>query len=285
MPPNDKRRRQALLVLNDPHPLRICGELAVEIGLPESVILLQLEYLISISTTLPKDGNLWTYQSLADLHGYFPWWHESTIDRALINLRNSGLLLFGNFNRNKQDRTRWYALNWPAVAMLKSVRVDESILQNAKWLRQKRAPRGQDPLPNLQIETPILQDETGILQIETPILQNETTLPEISPETSPESSPMISAKIFDPAEVWGVVLGELREEMKRADFDTWVKPIRLREISGSKFVIEIANAYAREWIINRLERRIEQILGGTIGAKCELVVMVPGEVRMAEVMK
>jgi hypothetical protein len=263
--------------------------LAVEIGLPESVILLQLEYLISISTTLPKDGNLWTYQSLADLQGYFPWWHESTIDRAVNNLRVSGLLLFGNYNRNKQDRTRWYALNWPGVAMLKSVRVDESILQNAKWLRQKPTSKRQDPLPTLQNETTILQIETPILQDETAILQNETTLPEISPETStktpPENSvshPNPKPRIFDPSEVWNFVLGQLQAKMSRANFETWVQAIRVREVAGRTFVVEIGNQYAREWITNRLQKRIENILSGSIGQEMQLVILLPGEARMVE---
>ena len=64
--------RTRLLTFNDPHPMRIDRDLAAEIGLNESILLLQLEYLISISSN-ERDGRLWTYQSLTNMQEvYFP---------------------------------------------------------------------------------------------------------------------------------------------------------------------------------------------------------------------
>lgn len=69
MPP-----RERLFVLNDPHALRVNAALAMEIGLNESIVLLQLEFLISISDNV-REGRIWTYQSLSELQeAHFPFW-------------------------------------------------------------------------------------------------------------------------------------------------------------------------------------------------------------------
>lgn len=321
MPPTKK---PALLILNDPHSLRICGELAEEIGFQSSVVLLQLEYLIRISTTKEYEGNIWTYQSLADLKcGYFPWWKESTILRILDALFDKKLILYGNFNKNKQDRTRWYALNWPEIAKLTSVKVDESILQNAKWVRRQAVPRRQIELPDIEIEPELSPGEKSILQIATPILQNATPKPlkctdhlaksnditrdfsRESPEISPEipgsnlgiptqqpakqgsreagslGLPRVArSQILDPQEVWNFVIGQLQPSMPRSTFETWVVPIRVRGVEGDAFVVEVANGHARELVINRLQKLIENMLAGVLMREMRLVVLLPGEQRL-----
>lgn len=163
--------RPRLFVINDPHPMRISPELAIEIGYNESVVLLQLEYLISISNTHEIENDLWTYQSLEDLQGFFPWWSLATISRILRNLEELKLIKIGCFNKKGYDRTQWFALNAEGISSLKSVCIDVAIFQNEKC---KRAP--------------IFQNEKCILQDEKTILQNETTIPE-SPTENPTESP------------------------------------------------------------------------------------------------
>ena len=81
-----KKKYQRIFTLNDPYGLRINREVACEIGFSESIVLLQVEFLISISDH-EKDGKLWTYQSIRDLQSnYFPWWGKTTIARILDSL-------------------------------------------------------------------------------------------------------------------------------------------------------------------------------------------------------
>jgi DNA-binding PadR family transcriptional regulator len=179
-----RRPRPRLLVLNDPRPMRIDRSLAAEIGLAESIVLLQLEFLISIAQH-ERDGRLWTYQSLEDLRTeHFPWWSIPTISRILKRLEDLECITIGNFNRVGHDRTQWYTLNEEGINRLASVRFDEpAIFQNEKWKRSKRKMEGQD-LQNgfFDLKDPIDQNEKSILQ-------NVTTLPETSPEISTKTSP------------------------------------------------------------------------------------------------
>ncbi len=166
------RKRERLFVLNDPHALRINAALAMEIGLNESVVLLQIEFLISISDNVHEDKH-WTYQSLADLRdGYFPFWSTATISRSIKSLVERELIIVGNFNRVGFDRTQWFALNPEGIARLSSLHLvgansATSILQN---------------------ETSILHPAKWTLQDATSILQDETTIPETTSETTSEEN-------------------------------------------------------------------------------------------------
>ena len=126
-------QRPRLLTFNDPHPMRIDRDLAAEIGLNESIVLLQLEYLISISNN-ERDGRMWTYQSLPNLQEtYFPWWSVMTIQRAIKSLEEKNLIIVGNFNKLGYDRTQWFALNEDGINSLHSIAIyqnDKSIYQN-----------------------------------------------------------------------------------------------------------------------------------------------------------
>ena len=113
--------------------MRIDRDLAAEIGLNESILLLQLEYLISISSN-ERDGRLWTYQSLTNMQEvYFPWWSVMTIQRTIKSLEQKNLIIIGNFNKLGYDRTQWFALNEEGINSLHSVAIyqnDKSIYQN-----------------------------------------------------------------------------------------------------------------------------------------------------------
>ena len=124
--------RHRLLTFNDPHPMRIDRDLAAEIGLNESILLLQIEYLISISSN-ERDGRLWTYQSLTSLQEtYFPWWSVMTISRIVKSLEEKQLIIIGNFNKLGYDRTQWFALNEEGINLLHSI----AIYQNDKCISQ-----------------------------------------------------------------------------------------------------------------------------------------------------
>ncbi len=162
----EKRKFKRIFVINEPYAPRINPALAVEIGLNESLVLMQIEYWISISDNV-KDGRRWTYQSLRDIQKKaFPFWSVSTISRTIRSLLNKGYLIEGNYNKLSYDKTRWFALNFDELKKLKSISIPED-------------------------DTDLLQNETGLLQNETPdLLQNETTIPETTfiPETTTETT-------------------------------------------------------------------------------------------------
>jgi hypothetical protein len=56
------------------------------------------------------DGRTWTYNSIEAFHKIFHYLSIWQIRRVLDKLVKAGVLLKGNFNKSKYDRTLWYAL-------------------------------------------------------------------------------------------------------------------------------------------------------------------------------
>lgn len=157
--------RERLFTLNDPHAMRISAELAAEIGLMESIVLLQFEFLLSI-TKVSRRGKPWIRATLEELRQeHFKWSSRATIWRAIQSLHKRRLLLIDNYNAAGFDKTQWFTLDMKNVARLKSVRVfqDEtgSVFQSETGgLFQDETSQASDP--ELQGgNSEALQDETG----------------------------------------------------------------------------------------------------------------------------
>ena len=54
------------------------------------------------------EGKTWTYNTIKAFNELFPYWSESQIRRILKKMEAAGILLTGNFNEVKYDRTIWY---------------------------------------------------------------------------------------------------------------------------------------------------------------------------------
>jgi hypothetical protein len=80
----------------------------------------------------------------------------------------------------------------------------------------------------------------------------------------------------DHLQAWEMVLGQLRAQMSRADFDTWVKSLVPLGFNGSDQVFHVAaaNEYARDWVKNRLDASVCQYLTGLYNRPVHLDVSV-----------
>ena len=65
-------------------------------------------------------------------------------------------------------------------------------------------------------------------------------------------------------QAWQATLGQLQMEMAKAAFDTWVKIAELVSNDDNTLRIGVPNAYARDWLENRLLSRVTQILSGLL---------------------
>jgi hypothetical protein len=65
-------------------------------------------------------------------------------------------------------------------------------------------------------------------------------------------------------EAWQIVLGQLRDEMSRAMFETWVQPLQAVSYREKVFTLGAYNPYARDWVENRLKGRVTQLLEGIL---------------------
>lgn len=68
--------------------------------------------------------------------------------------------------------------------------------------------------------------------------------------------------VVDHQDAWQMVLSQLRSEMSRALFETWVEPLRALGYRNHVFLLGAANPYARDWVENRLKNRINHLLEG-----------------------
>jgi chromosomal replication initiator protein len=71
-------------------------------------------------------------------------------------------------------------------------------------------------------------------------------------------------------QLWEAVLGQLQMEMPRATFDTWVRDAELLTHEDGAFVIGVRNAYARDWLEDRLLSTIKRVLTGILGRTVEV---------------
>jgi len=60
----------------------------------------------------------------------------------------------------------------------------------------------------------------------------------------------------DIRETWEVMLARLRLEMPRASFDTWIRDAQIVALENGVLTISVRNAYARDWISERLSNTI-----------------------------
>jgi hypothetical protein len=63
-------------------------------------------------------------------------------------------------------------------------------------------------------------------------------------------------------QAWQAALGQLQLEMPRPVFDTWVSEAELVAHEDGEFIIGVPNAYARDWLDNRLSSTVTRLLTG-----------------------
>ncbi len=69
---------------------------------------------------------------------------------------------------------------------------------------------------------------------------------------------------------WQSALGQLQMEMPKASFDTWVRDTRIVSYQDGLFTVAVNNAYARDWLENRLSSTAARLLMGIMN--CEVNV-------------
>jgi len=72
-------------------------------------------------------------------------------------------------------------------------------------------------------------------------------------------------KITGHQQAWEMAVSQLRIEMTKALFDTWIQPLRPLGYENGLFRIGVLNPYAREWVESRLKTRLVNLLEGILG--------------------
>lgn len=85
---------------------------AAQYGIAEAVLIDHFQYWIKLNKRNERhdhEGRTWTYATAKSLSEWFPYLSEKQIWLAISKLVDAGVLIKGNFNRTKYDRTTWYA--------------------------------------------------------------------------------------------------------------------------------------------------------------------------------
>jgi hypothetical protein len=104
------------------------------------------------------DGHCWSYNSQEALSIIFPYWSRQNLRTIIKECLKNGLIIKGNYNKHRYDKTTWYALTekgltyFPELENLKS-----NLLLN-----------DQEP-PESSTEKPWLESTKGSAQINQPI--------------------------------------------------------------------------------------------------------------------
>jgi len=83
------------------------------------------------------------------------------------------------------------------------------------------------------------------------------------------SQPVFSPLAAAPDRLWPLVLADLRQQMTKATFNTWLVDccILIAPSTPTFRVVVVRNEFAHEWLTNRLAPVIEHTLVGLVGSK------------------
>lgn len=108
-------------------------QLAQKYGIEEAILIHNLFFWINKNAANEKhfhDGHYWTYNSQKAFSELFPYMSEDKIQRTLKKLCQSGIIIKGNYNDAKFDKTCWYAFTDNFYTVLQNAGFDTAILRN-----------------------------------------------------------------------------------------------------------------------------------------------------------
>lgn len=77
-----------------------------------------------------------------------------------------------------------------------------------------------------------------------------------------------------PENAWKATLGELELQMTKATFNTWLKDTCLLRHKDNLYVVGVRNAYAKDWLENRLRDTILRTLAAIVSGPVDIQFMV-----------
>lgn len=115
----DLPKLPASKVLLGGRTLLLLPSLVGMVGLNEAIVLQQVRYRLGDDLQpRVRDGCRWARDPLERWRERdFPFWEIDTLRRAFQSLDARGLLLSAQFDRHLRDRTKWYTINFAALAL------------------------------------------------------------------------------------------------------------------------------------------------------------------------
>lgn len=152
-------------------------------GIEESILLHHFYYWIAKNAANNKhfhEGLYWTYNSKKAFADFFTYMNETKIFRVIKHLEEKGIIVKGNFNTDKWDKTNWYAFTKDGLKMIKENGYDMTpffaSLQNATFDCVKM---NDGACQNEQSNTDIITDKNNKEEDKEQSLSKKTTKDEL----------------------------------------------------------------------------------------------------------
>ena len=90
-------------------------------------------------------------------------------------------------------------------------------------------------------------------------------------EASSVASPL---PVTDAHQIWNIAQEELRFQLARPGYETWLANAVLVDWDGYTFTVGVPTRLARDWLIERYVPLIRETLSGVLGRECDVVITV-----------
>lgn len=119
-----------------------------------------------------------------------------------------------------------------------------------------------DPVQDTHLDRPLVRSPHKQEQD----IAEAKQLGELTEQSHPDWKPtlVLAKHEFDAHSVWQMLLSELSLQMQSATYNTWVRDTWVIAYEDGEFIIGLPNAYARDWLENRLRHKIKRVLGSLI---------------------
>lgn len=157
-------------MLIDDYPILFLPKLAEMLGSSDRALLLQQIHYWLQKSQHEHDGHKWIYNTIKNWHKQFNWISERTLRSILKYLEDEGILLTGNYNKLKFDRTKWYTIDYDRLEELTN-----AFGNSCRMGKENSAESNRKKLPK----------ETGKICQTNTRDYSETSLPEINSDKNP----------------------------------------------------------------------------------------------------
>lgn len=96
-------------------------KIAEMFGIEEAILIHHFFFWIAKNAANDKhfhDGLYWTYNSKKAYATFFSYMNETKVARVIKHLETEGIVVKGNYNDDKWDRTNWYAITPKGIGIL-----------------------------------------------------------------------------------------------------------------------------------------------------------------------
>ena len=82
-------------------------------------------------------------------------------------------------------------------------------------------------------------------------------------------------------ELWEGALRQLRDKLGKQNFETWIKPIRVRKGDGHEVTLEVPNKFFRDWLVEHFLTPIQETLSALMHQSVKVSVTVNQQLQQA----